>query len=232
MKVKHFLSGATLLSAALLLNAPLSAAVESDTVGYTTVELTRQYTLVGINFSALDGSDSLPVNDVVSGNFSNGDQLQLQDGSGSYIVLRWENDAWCDNSGSVAEVSVKRGSGVWLVANGASEASPVIAQLKGGVNLSDTLTTSFGQQYVIAATGLPVDTTVNSALFTWENLSPDDQLQVPDGNGSYIVLRWRDGKWYGGNSDAPAAVSIPKESAIWLVSTNPTARVTVNPAVL
>ena len=29
MKVKHFLSGATLLSAALLLNAPLSAAVEA-----------------------------------------------------------------------------------------------------------------------------------------------------------------------------------------------------------
>ena len=39
MKARHFLLGATLLSAGLLFNAPLFAAVESDIVGYTTIEM-------------------------------------------------------------------------------------------------------------------------------------------------------------------------------------------------
>ena len=190
-------------------NAPLSAAVESDVVGYTTVELTTKFTLVGINFSSLDGADAVPVNEIISGNFSDGDELQIQ--------------------------SIKRGLGAWVVSKVATEETPVSIQLKGAVNLSDSLTVDFGQQYVIAATGLSVDAAVNSTLFTWENLAANDQLQIPDGMGGYTVLEWQDKNadgiynWYGVSSPDPATAIIPKESAIWIVSTNQDAKVTIHP---
>ena len=239
MKVKHFLSGATLLSAALLLNAPLSAAVEaveSDVVGYTTTQLTSKFTLVGINFSSLSGKNTIPINEVITGDFANGDQLQIQDGDGGYIVLEWKEDGWYGLSASTpASVEVTRGTGVWIVAQSASTNNPVKAQLKGAVNLSDEMTSEFGQRYVIASTGLPVDTGVNSPLFKWTNLADKDQLQIPDGTGGYVVLEWRDADgdgqyhWYGLSASTPATVLIPKESAFWIVSSNELASVTISP---
>ena len=200
------------------------------------MELTTKFTLVGINFSSLDGADAVPVNEIISGNFSDGDELQIQDTQGGYTVLTWKNGAWYGlSSPEPATVSIKRGLGAWVVSKVATEETPVSIQLKGAVNLSDSLTVDFGQQYVIAATGLPVDAAVNSTLFTWENLAANDQLQIPDGMGGYTVLEWQDKNadgiynWYGVSSPDPATAIIPKESAIWIVSTNQDAKVTIHP---
>ena len=214
-------------------NAPLSAAVESDVVGYTTVELTTKFTLVGINFSSLDGTDAIPVNEAIIGDFANGDQLQIQNGTGGYTTLVWREDAWYGlSSETPATVSLKRGTGIWVVVNNATHDTPVSVQLKGAVNLSDSLTTNFGQSYLIAATGLPVDAAVNGALFSWEGLADGDQLQIQNSSGGYTTLAWRtgDNKWYGLSSSVPATAVIPKESAIWLVSSNANAKVVVAPS--
>ena len=213
-------------------NAPLSAAVESDVVGYTTIELTKKFTLVGINFSSLNGDDALPIREAVSGEFGEGDQLQIQNEYGSYIVLEWKNGQWYGlDSDTPATVEVRRGTGVWIVSNTASKESPVRAVVQGAVNLSDSLTTDFGNSFVIAAAGLPVDTTPNSNLFKWEGVKDGDNLQIPNEYGSYTVLQWEAGQWVGDNS-TPATAKIPKESAIWLISSSPDAKVIIDPTVL
>ena len=201
------------------------------------MELTKKYTLVGINFSSLDGSNSIPVTEAVTGNFSDGDELQVQNGTGGYTVLQWRDGVWCGyGTTKPASLKVERGRGVWLVSHGgASIENPVIAQIKGGVNLSDTLVTTFGESYVITATGLPIDAPVNSELFRWDNLNDKDQLQLPRENGSYTVLEWNtsDQKWHPyGKPTEDVSLSIPKESAVWVVSSNPNATVTITPATL
>ncbi len=57
MTTKHFLTGATLLSGLLLLNAPLFAAVESDVVGYSTIECVRGYSAISLPFNPLGKGD-------------------------------------------------------------------------------------------------------------------------------------------------------------------------------
>ena len=200
------------------------------------MDLTRQYTLVGINFSSIDGLDSIPVAEAISGDFANGDELQIQDDTGRYIVLVWQNGTWCSyGTTTPATTQLKRGTGVWVVSHGgASTETPVRVQLKGAVNLSDNLSTEFGNSYVIAATGLPVDVAVNGPLFTWERFNDGDELQIPDATGRYIVLQWNDAtkNWVSFGSNEASTVTIPKESAIWVVSTNPNAKVTISPAEL
>ena len=213
-------------------NAPLSAAVESDVVGYTTVELTKEYTLVGINFSSLDGKDSRPINEVVSGNFTNGDFLQIKDASmGGYTVLRWENNAWYPlGETTPADREVKRGTEIWIVAHNASPDNPVTVQLCGSVKMEDSLTTEFGQDYVIASVGLPMDVDINSKFFSWQGMANGDQLQVQDPRtNGYIAFRWQDGHWYPLGSAEPAQHVLEKERAFWLYSNNAEAKVSIQP---
>ena len=217
-------------------NAPLSAAVESDVVGYTTVELTTKFTLVALNFSSLEGNETIPVNEVISGDFVNGDQLQIQDTEGGYTILYWKNNNGWYGAGTdtiPATLEVARGTGMWVVSQTASEETPLTVQLAGAVNLTDTLNiTDFGNRYLIASSGLPVNTTVNGNLFVWENMTDGDQLQLPDGEGGYTILQWRDGHWYGagaGNNNPPATLVIPKESGFWLYASNPAAKLKVLP---
>ena len=92
MKVKHFLSGATLLSAALLLNAPLSAAVESDTVGYTTIEMQAgKWYQIGNPFVELEDGAVPTINTVFNTGFSDGDMAYIYNaGANGYsTVCQW-----------------------------------------------------------------------------------------------------------------------------------------------
>ena len=50
MNTKRTLACAALLLGLLSFNAPLTAAVESDIVGYTTITPSSTWTLLGINF--------------------------------------------------------------------------------------------------------------------------------------------------------------------------------------
>ena len=89
MKVKHFLSGATLLSAALLLNAPLSAAVESDTVGYTTIEMQAgKWYQIGTPFVELDEETVPTLNTVFAEGFGEGDVAYILGPNGTYLPMR------------------------------------------------------------------------------------------------------------------------------------------------
>ena len=99
MKVQHFLSGATLLSAALLLNAPLSAVVESDVVGYTTITMEAgKWYLLGCPFTPLNGETTTQINETFAGEgFASGDVLYTLTEAGTYKPYYWHQDE--SNSG-------------------------------------------------------------------------------------------------------------------------------------
>ena len=87
------------------LNAPLSAAVESDTVGYTTRELKEgKWYHIAMPFASLNDSDTILLNDVFTTGFSQGDTLTILDSATSRYssVLYWVansddgSGAWCD----------------------------------------------------------------------------------------------------------------------------------------
>lgn len=231
MKAKSIFQCAALLTGLLFLNVPLFAAVESDIVGYTTMNFTQKYNLVGVSFATLGGEDEIPVNEFISGEFTEGDQLQIQSGTGGYNVLEWRNSQWCGYGSSVAsDRVVKRGTGVWIVTKQATTDNPVTAMVSGAVKLDNGLEVAFGQKYVIAAPGIPIEVAVNSNIFSWTDLSDGDQLQIPNGTGGYNVLQWKDGQWCGYGSNIPSERTIPVQTAVWIVSTSATAKVTINPS--
>ena len=120
-------------------------------------------------------------------------------------------------------------SGVHFVTKSATTANPVSITVSGAVNLSDALTITFGQKYVLASPGLPKDYSVNTTELTWENLADGDQLQIPSATG-YDVLERYDGKWcaYGGTVESDKI--IPAGVAVWIVSTASDAKMTMTPS--
>jgi hypothetical protein len=88
---------------ATLCTARLSAAVESDIVGYNTIEMKAgKWYMVGSAFSSLDGIEDRNVNDVFNVGFAEGDRLMTYNSvSGLYTTAYWRATAnggqggWC-----------------------------------------------------------------------------------------------------------------------------------------
>ena len=80
------------------LNGRLSAAVESDIVGYTTVSMEAdKWYLLGCPFVALDGATTYKVNEVFGGTaFATGDVLYLLQENGTFTPHYWNtaNSGW------------------------------------------------------------------------------------------------------------------------------------------
>ena len=122
MKVKHFLSGATLLSAALLLNAPLSAAVESDVVGYATIDCTRGFSMVSIPFEELGSSAQNGIaiqeikGDLFQSDRTSTDALMLLDPSTkNYVTYNYRSNGWVKEGETEPTTDyIKPGMGVFF----------------------------------------------------------------------------------------------------------------------
>ena len=162
----------------LHLNGRLNAQVESDIVGYTTIEVTKEWTLMGVNFTGLDNpsTEEIPILSLISGNFSAGDQIQIPKINGA-DVTEW-NPAigkWCTISrGKVTEkeatYTIAAGQGFWLKSTTASLTSPLNVQISGKVYDGDSLTVALGQQYTIFSPISPTEIEVNSEELVWESL--------------------------------------------------------------
>lgn len=90
----HVLACSALFSMGLITPvSPLHAVVESDVVGYTTIEMNGDgWYLLGSPFESLDGSETFRLNDVFNGSgFSTGDILYLMDENGTFTPLYWLN---------------------------------------------------------------------------------------------------------------------------------------------
>jgi hypothetical protein len=86
MKFKTILACAVL--GLVIFNGRLNAAVESDVVGYQTVEINKEWTLMGVNFVDLENAttDKIPVFSLMSGDFGVGDQIQIPRMNGADVA--------------------------------------------------------------------------------------------------------------------------------------------------
>ena len=199
MKARHFLLGATLLSAGLLFNAPLFAAVESDVVGYTTIEMQAgKWYQVGCPFVGLNGATELPLNDFFCSGFVTGDTLMILDsqtaryGTLAYWVPEANGGAgaWCDRPiaavGTPSDVVLKPGQAVYIHKK---ESSAVT--FSGKV---EAVPAEFGSEdgNVLAqvAPVWPEQKSVND--FVWKGLASGDTMKILDSDtASYgTLLYW------------------------------------------
>ena len=193
MKARHFLLGATLLSAGLLLNAPLFAAVESDVVGYTTIQMDAgKWYMIGSPFVELDAAAAVTVNDVFSTGFSTGDELNIYNPrTGMYTTLTWFDydgtAAWRNPmTGEYSTQALSKGQAVFI--NKKSEGDVTV---KGKVSSEEIVTfglpdSSSWSQVVCV---YPVTMDVND--IQWDGLAEGDELHVYDStSGMYNSSTW------------------------------------------
>ena len=184
MNTKRTLACAALLLGLLSFNAPLTAAVESDIVGYTTVEPGSSWTLLGINFASL--TDTKYSIQQIVGDFADGDEAQLWDGT-RYTTVVYYTEAtagqagFYNDDGTLSTLSVSPGSALWLKS---SSVKQVTLAGKVLVNAqSEPLEGNSGWSLFAART--PVATSVNA--FSFKGLSDGDEMQIWDG-GQYVSV--------------------------------------------
>jgi LysM repeat protein len=240
MDMKKIITCAALLAGIVFLSGRLNAQVESDIVGYTTVEVTKEWTLMGVNFTGLDNpsTEEIPILSLISGNFSAGDQIQIPKINGA-DVTEWNPAVgkWCTISrGKVTEkeatYTIAAGQGFWLKSTTASLTSPLNVQISGKVYDGDPLTVALGQQYTIFSPISPTEIEVNSEELVWESLSHGDQVQIPTANGAEIA-GWNSNlnKWCTISRNkvttTPSTIKIKAGASVWVVSTNADATVEI-----
>ena len=223
MKVQHFLSGATLLSAALLLNAPLSAAVESDVVGYTTIKTEPGANMVGVVFNGLDG-EPITLGNLLNGDIHDFDYLQIRDKTtGGYRVYSYENGVWYDDSfNNASDLLWPPGSTFWFTAPERS----VTLTMKGSV-LIGTYTQKFQAGLNMISPGVPKEIALNGDI-VWENLPDYSTIQVKNGE-RYELFTYEAGKWWDANF-TETTYKIPVGSSVWLTTATGDAQMSVNGA--
>ena len=213
----------------LHLNGRLNAQVESDIVGYQTMEITKEFTLLGVSFFSLTDNtqDVIAVNDFVSGEFAHGDQIQIPNATGSYDIAAWNSNLqkWCTErrgnpTTTESALMLEKGDGVWLK----TKVAPLTITLKGRV-LSDT-TAEFdcARQYRLISLPVHEGISVNSPKLAWANLNHKDQIQVTNNSGSYDIAAWNANvqKWCterrGNPTTTESTLTIPPYEAVWVVS--------------
>ena len=209
MKARHFLLGATLLSAGLLFNAPLFAAVESDIVGYTTIQMDAgKWYQVGAPFVALDGAETVPLNEVFNQGFQSNDRLMVFDAetSGYQAPLYWveSKNAWCNSPVALiaqpTDLRLSPGQAVYI-----SKQTTSTVTFSGKVEIVEVpFGRDGGETWDQVAPVWPAKCAIND--FRWSGLRSGDRLMILDSEqGEYLApLYWVESKnaW----CDSPVAV--------------------------
>ena len=191
MNTKRTLACAALLLGLLSFNAPLTAAVESDIVGYTTPQINADtFTLLGVPFVTLaEEGEAIAVNDLVKGDFAAGDTIQFSNGSG-YSTLTYRTSstlngvamgpAWCEGRSTYSTKTFQAGEAFWLK----SQAS---ATFVGRVGENTPIAVN-AQEMKMIANPIPKDVAINEITFT--GVSTGDTVQFYDATG-YVTLTYR-----------------------------------------
>ena len=184
MKVKHFLSGATLLSAALLLNAPLSAAVESDTVGYTTIEMQAgKWYQIGNPFVGLEKESLATLGKDFSSGFSAGDRIYVYDSSTSTYAkpVYWNptTNSWGTLLGESVDINLKEGQAIFVY-----KATSGTVTLKGRVAIDTPVSVGAenGSAWAQIVCLYPGETALNE--LKWEGFNSGDRMYLYDSETS------------------------------------------------
>ena len=209
------------------LNGRLSAAVESDIVGYTTVRTTPGFNMLGAVFTGLDGEPQ-SVAQVIDGDFQDGDELQVYNKDkpfeNRYTIYSYWKDygGWLDESFNPATQKLVPGTAFWLKTPGRS----VDITLRGAVVAGEyKYVSEAGLQMV--SLGLPVALDLNSNA-NWSGLSDGDEIQVRKGDTYAVYSYWKD---YGGWLDkdyVPVTEKLTLGASFWLTTSQAGATLSVD----
>lgn len=198
----------------LSLASPLSAAVESDVVGYTTITTQPGFNMQGVVFQGLNGRETIALDELMSGDFQVEDQVQVYDvATSGYTIYTYRGPeyGWMAGQRPSSAVPVKAGDSFWLKTQGSVKASFAGSVRKGNFRYESVV----GTQMV--SVNFPVEFALNdeSGMVKWANVQDGDEIQVYDGNG-YTIYRYSQfvGKWVEGQNLAD--VRIPVGASIWM----------------
>lgn len=198
MNAKRFISYAALLAGVLILNGRLNAAVESDVVGYATIQTSDGFDMLGCVFKGLDGK-SVKLQQILSGDFRNGDMIQIPVESGlgydfyTYYVVNGVGQ-WYDSGDNVTDRDVAPGTAFWVKIPNRS------VTLTGSVEFGD-YTVNLPTGLKMVALPFPVEKRINGEI-TWNDLADGDSLQIRTADGLYAIYKYYTiggvGGWYDG----------------------------------
>ena len=187
MDVKRVFACAALLAGLLFFNGRLSAAVESDIVGYTTTSLPRGFFALAVPFLSLEGSqEGYPIaqlsgNLYANDNVARADYLLVQDpDTKAYTTYYYKTQGWTkDGEDTVTTDVIAPGQGVFLYKN--REAGSILAAGEVLSESSKSVTLKRGLNLV--ANPYPVSMAISSlagTLYANDNPSRADTLQRLD----------------------------------------------------
>ena len=204
MNAKRILACAALLLGLLSFNAPLSAAVESDIVGYTTIEMQAgKWYQIGTPFVELEGtSTDVPINDIYTTGFGQGDVLcTLDSTTSSLLPLYWNVtlNGWSESANPRAPLSertIKVGEAVYI-----------LKETLGSLTFSGKVESTeghFGSESGNAWNQIvmvwPETKKINEV--SWTGLAGDDQMSILNSDTSVLkTYYWNDS--LKGWSDSP-----------------------------
>ena len=181
MNAKWFLAYATLLCGVVFLNPRLDASVESDIVGYTTIQMDAgKWYQVGNPFVDLQGKTEIPISEVFASGFKNGDTLFIHDPQTTKYSnpLYWHEDvnAWCETPyyipGTAAAQTLNVGQAVYINKSVASQVT-----LCGKVEVVDSpFGTESGNSWNQIVIVWPEEKGIND--FAWTGLKNGDTLML------------------------------------------------------
>ena len=179
------------------------------------------WNMLGVNFDGLNGAKEATVtaslNEVLSGDFSTGDQVQCYDQStGMLVPYSYRDGSWWYGRNSADVRPISSGTAFWL-----QTAHPIAVTIKGAVYKQYAEFASELRGYQLVTPDAPLALELNGNNVTWENLSAQDEIQIADENGRLNVY-WYDinaQRWMFGRT--PADVTIQPGQSFWLKTSNP-----------
>ena len=214
------------------LNGRLSAAVESDVVGYTTITTAPGFNMVGCVFNGLDGNPK-DISDLIRGDFQQGDEVQVYnnpninpsvDGSVPYRLYKYnaEEKVWKLGRRPSSESPIYPGESFWLKTPDRAVDVTTIGAVK-------TLNPSYTGREGIQMVSLPAPVRFSLNDAKWENLTDGDQVQRRKADGSYYLYKYNaeTQTWKRGRYPLTDDDDIKVGEAFWLNVSNPNVKLTV-----
>ena len=199
----------------------------------------QPFLLVGTALFPLESEGTpkeVSINDFVSGDFQEGDQIQIPSGSSTRIVTwgvpeGFEEPCWCDAGRggrlSPSDAMITTASGVWIHCPGATLQAPVRVTFLGRVGTASMMERTVARGARLFSLPTPQEIAINDACLSWGNLAEGDELQVPRGTSTQVA-KWHttaDGSSFwaqvgrgGTATDIPSTITVDAHRAFWVIS--------------
>ena len=193
MDMKKIIACAALVMGVVIFNGRLNAAVESDIVGYTTVEMTAGgWYQLGVPFAQLDGATTFTLDEAFP-DFAEGDIMYIATQAGGFIPRYWKVGTdvagWSKSKTSYRADSAEYDSSLAVYIYKQTAAT---ITLSGAVKkMTNTFGAEGGNTWDLVALPWPESKSISD--FVWTGCAEGDTLYIATANGGYIPRYWKVG---------------------------------------